>query len=66
MNVKYPNVEVQLSGVDGNVFNVVARVELALKRAGVSTEEQKEFVDQAFSGDYDNALQTCMKWVTVL
>lgn len=63
--VKYSDVEVQLSGEDGNAFFVIGRVSSALRRAGVPSEEISEFTDEAMSGDYDNVLQTCMKWVTV-
>jgi len=61
----YPEIEVQLSGEDGNAFFIIARVAEALKRGRVSREEQDEFQEEAMSGDYDHVLQTCMKWVNV-
>ena len=64
-DIKYPHIEVQLTGEDGNAFMIVARVRKALRKAGVSAEEQQTFFDDALSGDYDHVLQTCMKWVTV-
>ncbi len=63
--VKYPDVEVQLSGEGGNAFSVMGAVRKALKRAGVSQIEVEAFNKEAMSGDYDHLLQTCMKWVTV-
>jgi hypothetical protein len=65
MDVKYPDVVVRLSGEDGNAFSIIERVTRALGRAGVSPEELYQFREQATSGDYDNVLQTCMKWVDV-
>lgn len=62
---KYPEIEVQLSGEDGNAFSVIGRVQKALRRGGVSQEEQDEFRKEATSGDYDNVLATAMKWVEV-
>lgn len=62
---KYPEVEVQLSGSDGNVFGILGKVIKALKRAGVSEDERKAFMDEATSGDYDHALVTAMRWVAV-
>lgn len=62
---KYPNVNVRLVGEDGNAFAILGRVQKALTKAGVSKEERKEFFDEATSGDYDDLLQTCMKWVDV-
>lgn len=63
--IRHPEVTVQLTGQDGNGFGIVCKVKMALKRSGVSVEEQDEFFDEATSGDYDHLLQTCMKWVSV-
>ncbi len=63
--VKYPDVEVQLTGEDGNAFFIIGRVSKALKRAGATAEQVKEFTTDAMSGDYDHVLQTCMKWVSI-
>jgi hypothetical protein len=62
---KYPNVKVKLVGEDGNAFAILGRVQRELKRHQVPPEDQKKFMDEATSGDYDNLLQTCMKWVSV-
>jgi len=63
--VKYPDVEVQLSGEDGNAFNVLGLVLRALRRAGVSDTERATFLAEAEGGDYDHLLRTCMEWVDV-
>jgi hypothetical protein len=63
--VKYPGVEVRLVGEDGNAYAIMGRVSAALKRAGASPEEIKEYMDESMSGDYDNLLRTAMKWVEV-
>lgn len=63
---KYPDIEVQLSGEDGNVFPILARMQIALRAAGIRAEERAEFMQEATSGDYDHVLQTCVAWVTVL
>jgi len=60
---KYPNIEVQLSDEDGNAFSIIGRVQRALRRAGVPDDEIKQFAAEAMSGDYDNVLQTTMRWV---
>jgi len=65
MTVKYPEIEVQLVGQDGNAFMILGLVQKALRRAGVSQEEISEFHAEATSGDYYHLLQTAMKWVTV-
>ena len=63
--VKFPDIEVQLTGTDGNAMSIIAKVRKALRRGGASEEEAKQFCEEAMSGDYDNVLQTAMKWVNV-
>jgi hypothetical protein len=63
--IKYPEIEVQLSGEDGNAMAIMARVSAALRRAGVSKEERDDYYSESTSGDYDNVLATAMRWVTV-
>jgi hypothetical protein len=65
METKYPDVEVQLSGEDGNAYFIIARVRKALRKAGVQDDELDAFSKEAMSGDYDNVLQACMRWVSV-
>ncbi len=73
MEPKYPNIEVQLSGEDGNAMMIIGSVRRALKRGPremqldpptTISSEVKAFTDEATSGNYDNVLQTCMRWVT--
>lgn len=61
--VRYPDVNVNLVGLDGNAYAIMARVRGALRRAGVSSEEIKDYEAQAKSGDYDNLLAVTMEWV---
>ncbi|MBT8196351.1 MAG: hypothetical protein KJO64_07975 [Bacteroidia bacterium] len=65
MEVKYPDIEVELVGKDGNTFAIIAEVSKALNQHGVSKEEIKVFHTEAMSGDYNNVLVTCMKWVNI-
>jgi hypothetical protein len=62
---KYLDIEVQLTGEDGNAMVIIGSVRRALRRNGVEGAEVSAFTDEAMSGDYDNALQTCMRWVEV-
>ena len=59
------DVDVQLSGQDGNAFMVIGRVRVALKSIGVKGKELDEFSNEAMSGDYDHLLTTCAEWVNV-
>lgn len=62
---KHPEIEVQLTGNDGNAFTILGLVRGALARGGVHRIELDKFRDEAMSGDYDHLLVTCMNWVTV-
>lgn len=62
---KYPNVEVQLSGQNGNAFMVLGLCLRAARKAGLSKDEIEAFQAEATSGDYNKLLQTCMKWFDV-
>lgn len=64
-DVKYPEVVVQLSGNDGNPATIIGTVSRALKRARVPESVVSEFRLEALQGDYDNVIQTAMKWVDV-
>ena len=59
------DIDVQLSGEDGNAFSIIGTVRRALKRAGATNEELAEFSEEAMSGDYDHLLQTARAWVNV-
>lgn len=62
---KFPEIQVQLTGEDGNAFAIIGRVSRALKRAGHG-DLVNEFQDEAMSGDFDHLLQTAVAWVEVL
>ena len=64
-DVRYPGIEVQLTGNDGNAYFILALVRKAMRRADVSKEVQDEFLSEATNGDYNHLLATCTKWVTV-
>tara|TARA_R110000824_G_scaffold7698_1_gene34791 strand:+ start:677 stop:868 length:192 start_codon:yes stop_codon:yes gene_type:complete len=58
------DVEVQLSGRDGNAFSIIGAVDRALR--GIATsDERKQFSTEAMSGDYANVIQTAARWVTI-
>lgn len=62
---RYPSIEVQLTGQDGNAMSIVGRVSAALRRGGVAAELIEEFTTEATSGDYDNVIATAGRWVEV-
>jgi len=65
LDIKYPEIEVQLSGTDSNAFAIMGKITEAMKRADVSSEEIDAFRREAMSGNYDHLLQTCMTWVNI-
>ena len=60
---RHPEVQVQLSGQDGNAFAILGRTTAALRAARVPQEEIDAYFAEATSGDYDHLLQTTMAWV---
>jgi hypothetical protein len=60
---RYPDIQVQLSGEDGNAFAILGRTTGALRQAGLAQEEIDDYFAEATSGDYDHLLQTTMRWV---
>jgi hypothetical protein len=59
------DIEVQLSGNDGNAFAVMAAVKRALKTAGATPEELSQYQQESMSGDYNNLLRVANEWVEV-
>ncbi len=65
MDIRYPNIEVRLTGTDGNAISIIGRVSEALYHGGVPPHEIKEFVTECLEGDFNHLLRTCMAWVDV-
>lgn len=63
-NPKY-DIDVQLTGGDGNAFAIMGAVVREMRRAGVSKEDIDKYREESTSGDYDNLLATAMRWVNV-
>lgn len=73
-DIKYPGCVVQLTGTDGNVFSIIGRVRVALRRyvreQGLGVHEANIRAEQftkeiTESESYDEALIVVMRWVTV-
>lgn len=62
---KYPGIEIDLTGENGNVFNLLHIISKSATRQGLSDEEYQIFRSEATSNDYDHFLRTCMKWFTI-
>lgn len=66
MEPKYPEITVKLVGEDGNIFNLMGKVQKALRKGGVSKQETGMFLEEVTqSNSYDQALQVIMQWVEV-
>jgi len=62
---KYPNIHVQLSGTDGNAYAILGAVQKGLRDGGVDKDECDTFYSEATSGDYNNVIQTAIRWVDI-
>ena len=66
MDVKYDNIDVQLTGTDSNVGALMYKVSQAMQRAGVSQEEITNFREEVMESEsYDQALSIMMHTVNV-
>lgn len=65
MEPKYSDITVKLVGQDGNAFNILGKCTQAMRRAHLPQAEVDAFMAEATSGNYDQLLQTCMKWFDV-
>jgi len=66
METRYPDIEVELCGQNGNAYAILGAVRRALVREGVDRPEVEEYLSEAKSGDYNHLLATTMAWVTVV
>lgn len=57
------DVTVPLTSIDGNAFSIMGAVSKAIKKAGATPEQVKEYMDDSMSGDYNHLLRVAMKWV---
>lgn len=57
---------VNMYGVDGNAFCIIAAVTKEMRRAGAPQDVIASFFKEATSGDYENLLKTCQSWVTLV
>jgi hypothetical protein len=62
----YKHVEVNMRGVNGNVFMILGTVKRALQKAKADPYHVEVFMHRAMSGNYEHALSTCSKWVTIV
>jgi hypothetical protein len=62
----HPEVEVKLTGRDGNAFAIIGAVERGLRQAGFTDDSTRWAFWAQESGSYDELLQRAMKTVTVL
>ncbi len=59
---RYPDVSVQLTGNDGNAFNLLGLCQRAARKAGLPDDQIKTFMAEATGGDYNHLLATCQRW----
>jgi hypothetical protein len=63
---KFPHVEVELVGQDGNAFAILGNVQRAMRQANVDKADIDEMMTEAMSDTYDHLLQTVMATVSVI
>jgi hypothetical protein len=56
---------VELTGNDGNALSIVASCRRAARKAGWKDDKWEKVQKEMLGGDYDNVLQTAMKYFEV-
>lgn len=64
LEVPFTDAVVQLTGKDGNAFSIISVVRRAIRKSN-HPELEQDFMREATQGDYDQLLQTCMRYVSV-
>ena len=64
-DVKYPDITVNIIGIDGNAFCILGICTREMRRHKLPQSEIDNFMSEATSGNYDNLLCTVMKWFNV-
>lgn len=62
METKYPEIVVKLVGTNGNAVAIMGKVQEALRKARI---DSAPYIKEATEGDYNQLLQTTMRWVTI-
>lgn len=64
---KFPNVTVELTDMDSNVYALMGGTTRAMRRAGVAESDVDAFRDEAMASEsYDQVIQTIMRTVNVV
>jgi hypothetical protein len=62
---QFAEIDVQLSGTDGNAFSIMGTVIRALRSNGATETQITEYREASEAGDYDNLLQVALRTVNV-
>lgn len=62
---RHPDVNVDLTKIDGNAFAIMGAVIAAMKEAGLSNAQVEEYRKAATSGDYSHLLSVTIDFVDV-
>ena len=65
LDKKGKRIKVSIIGKDGNAFAILGVVDRIMLKAGVSPEIRKDFFTEATAGNYDELLQTVMKYFEI-
>ncbi len=54
--------KLQMAEEDGNAFAILGRAQHVMRQAALPEERINQFLEEARRGDYDQLIQTCIKW----
>ena len=59
------DIDVQLTGTDGNAFAILAKMQRAMRNAGIPAADINTFINDATEGDYNHLLRTCGEYANI-
>lgn len=65
IDIKHPEITVQLVGKNGNAFYILGLCKSAMERNHLPQSEIDQFMSEATSGDYNHLLATIIAWFDV-
>jgi hypothetical protein len=60
-----PMYDIEVTPMDGNAYSIMGAVSKAIRRAGATDEQIKEYQEKSRSGDYDNLIRVAMQYVNI-
>lgn len=59
------DIDVQLTGTDGNAFAILGTMQKAMRNAGIPAADINTFINDATAADYNHLIRTCGEYANI-